>query len=108
MCARAVYELKKYRKNIRCDLIIPYLTFRIPEFVYFDEILYPEGFEKYHFKAAILARNQYMVDHAAYALCYVTHRWGGAAKTYEKAVKQGLTMINLGNEELWKNYGTMQ
>ena len=31
-CARAVYELKKYRKNIRCDLIIPYLTFRIPEF----------------------------------------------------------------------------
>lgn len=108
MCAWAVYELKKYRKNIRCDLIIPYLTFRIPEFVYFDEILYPEGFEKYHFKAAILARNQYMVDHAAYALCYVTHRWGGAAKTYEKAVKQGLTMINLGNEELWKNYGTMQ
>lgn len=84
------------------------LTFRIPEFVYFDEILYPEGFEKYHFKAAILARNQYMVDHAAYALCYVIHRWGGAAKTYEKAVKQGLTMINLGNEELWKNYGTMQ
>lgn len=49
-----------------------------------------------------------MVDHAAYALCYVTHRWGGAAKTYEKAVKQGLKMINLGNEELWKNYGPMQ
>ncbi len=29
MCARDVYELKKYRKNIRCDLNIPYLTFRI-------------------------------------------------------------------------------
>lgn len=35
-CARAVCEMKKHRENIRCDLIIPYLTFRISEFVYFS------------------------------------------------------------------------
>ena len=58
--------------------------------------IYPEGFEKYHFKAAIPARNRYLVDNAAYALCYVTHGWGGAAQTLERAQKKGLTIINLG------------
>ena len=53
-------------------------------------------FEKYHFKAAIPARNRYLVDNAAYALCYVTHGWGGAAQTLKRAQKKGLTIINLG------------
>ena len=61
-----------------------------------DDIIYPEGFEKYHFKAAIPARNRYLVDNAAYALCYVTHGWGGAAQTLKRAQKKGLTIINLG------------
>ena len=61
----------------------------------FDEIIYPDGFEKYYFKAAIPARNRYMVNSAAYAICYVTHDWGGAAKTYEYAKKKKLTIIDL-------------
>lgn len=72
------------------------LTFNIAEPKYFDDIIYPEGFEKYHFKAAIPARNRYLVDNAAYAVCYVTHGWGGAAQTLERAQKNGLTIINLG------------
>ena len=47
-------------------------------------------------KAAIPARNRYMVEHAAYALCYIEHTWGGAAQTYKMAVKKGLTVLNLG------------
>lgn len=61
--------------------------------------IYPEGFEKYHFKAAIPARNRYLVDNSAYAICYVTHDWGGAAKTYQRAVKKGLTIIKLGERK---------
>lgn len=96
MCARIVYDLKKTYPQIHNYLVIPYLTFSILEEKYFDSIVYPEGFEKYHFKAAIPARNKYLVDNSAYALCYVTHGWGGAAQTYERAVKKGLTIINLG------------
>ena len=96
MCARLTYELKQKYPNIRCDLIIPYLTFRVLEPKYFDSIVYPEGFEKYHFKAAIVARNRYLVDQSAYALCYVTHNWGGAATTYAYACRKGLSAINLG------------
>ena len=96
MCARLVYELKKDYPQIRNYLVIPYLTFNIIEPKYFDATIYPEGFEKYHFKAAIPARNRYLVDNSAYAVCYVKHGWGGAAKTLERAQKKGLTIINLG------------
>lgn len=97
MCARLTHELKQEYPHIRCDLVIPYLTFRVLEPKYFDSSVYPEGFEKYHFKAAIVARNRYLVKQSAYALCYVTHGWGGAAKTYMFAKKNGLNLINLGD-----------
>lgn len=99
MCARIIYDLKKAYPQINNYLVIPYLTFTIAEEKYFDSIVYPEGFEKYHFKAAIPTRNKYLVDNSAYALCYVTHGWGGAAQTYARAVKKGLTVINLGEKE---------
>jgi len=99
MCARIVYDLKKEHPHIRNYLVIPYLTFTIMETKYFDSIIYPDGFEKYHFKAAIPARNKYLVDNAGYALCYVTHSWGGAAKTLERAKKKGLTIINIGEKQ---------
>ena len=98
MCARIVFELKKTYPHIHNYLVIPYLTFTILDEKYFDSIIYPEGFEKYHFKSAIPARNKYLVDNSAYAICYVTHGWGGAAQTFEKAVKKGLTVINLGEK----------
>ena len=75
--------------------MIPYLSFNIFDKSIFDSIIYPEGFEKYHFKAAIPKRNQYLVQNAAYAICYVTHSWGGVAKTYEYACKKRLKIINL-------------
>lgn len=99
MCAHAVFDLKKVYPQISNHLVIPYLTFTIREEKYFDSIIYPEGFEKYHFKAAIPARNKYLVDNSSYALCYVTHSWGGAAKTLERAVKKGLTIVNLGERK---------
>ena len=40
-----------------------------------------------------------MVDNSGYAICFVTHSWGGAAKTYERANKKKLQIINLGAEQ---------
>ena len=95
LCAKIVYDLKNDYPHIKNYLVIPYLTFKISERKYFDTIVYPEGFEKYHFKAAIPARNRYLIDSSAYAICYIAHNWGGAAKTYDRAVRKGLTIINL-------------
>lgn len=96
LCAGYVDRLKLQYPEIKNYLVIPYLSFRVFEPELFDEIIYPDGFEKYYFKAAIPAGNQYMVDHAAHAVCYVDHGWGGAAKTYEAVVKANLHIINLG------------
>ena len=96
LCARCVKDSKAQYPEIKNLLVIPYLSFSVFNKDLFDEIIYPEGFEKYHFKAAIPARNKYMIDNAAYAICYVNHGWGGAAKSYERAVKKKLTVTNLG------------
>lgn len=102
MCAHIVYDLKKAYPHIHNYLVIPYLSFSIREPKYFDSIIYPDGFEKYHFKAAIPARNKYLVDNSQYALCYITHNWGGAAQTYERAKKKRLIIINLGGYDSTK------
>lgn len=96
MCARVVYELKKEYPQIRNFLVIPYLTFSIRNKDLFDDVIYPDGFEKYHFKAAIPKRNRYLVDNSAYAICYVKHGWGGAAQTYAIAKKQQIEIIDIG------------
>lgn len=96
LCARCLYKLKMRYTQIKCFLIIPYLTASIQNKVYFDEIIYPEGFEKYHYKSAILQRNKYMVKKASLAFCYVCYNFGGAVKTFNYAKKQGLQIINTG------------
>ena len=99
LCGRCVYELKKEFPHIKNYLVIPYLSFNVYDKELFDLIIYPDGFEKYHFKSAIPARNKYLVDNSGYAICFVTHSWGGAAKTYERAKKKKLQIINLGAKE---------
>ncbi len=99
MAARAVYHLKSIYPQIQNQLIIPYPSFRIHERKYFDEIIWPDSLEMCPYKAAIPKRNRYMVDHSNYAICYITHNWGGAAKTYHYAVSKGLHMINLSSDK---------
>ena len=96
LCAISIYQLKKEYPHINNLLIIPYLTFKAANQELFDEIIFPDGFERYRYNAAIPARNRYMVDNSSYAVCYITHTWGGAAKTYERAKKKKLKIINLG------------
>ena len=98
LCARCVWSLKGKYPHVKSYLIIPYLTFRDYEAAYYDDILYPEGFEKYYFKRAIKERNRFLVDHASAAVCYITHMHGGAAETYRMADRKGLLLINLGNK----------
>ena len=95
ICASTVKGLKK-EYNVKITLVIPYLSFQILNPEYYDEILYPEGFEKYHFKAAIGKRNRYMVEKSSVAVCYVNSISNGAGKTYEYAKKQNVEIINLG------------
>ena len=95
LSATAVYNVNQHFPHIKNILVIPYLSFNIFDKSIFDEIIYPDGFEKYHFKAAIPARNRFLVDNADLAITYVRHTWGGAATTYAYAKKKQLEMLEL-------------
>ncbi len=98
--ARIVKGLQKDYPHVRSELVIPYLPFKPSPMDCFDSSIYPEGFEKYHFKAAIGARNKWMVNQSQLAICYVDHDWGGAVETFRYAVKKNLEIINLGSYEV--------
>ena len=89
LCARAVFELKSEFPYIKSLLVIPYLSFKCSFADLFDGSIYPEGLEKFYFKAAIIKRNEYMVDNSEAALCYV-YTLGRSAKTYKRALSKGL------------------
>ncbi len=93
--ARTVFNLKTRYPNIKNILVIPYLSFNIFERDIFDEIIFPAGFEKYSYRAAIPQRNRYMVNISDIAICYIKHGWGNAVKTYEYAKKRNLEIKNL-------------
>ncbi len=97
LCARCVDRLKLTKRHIKNILIVPYPNFNVFEKEIFDEIVYPDGFEKYHYKAAIPKRNKYMVDCCDTAICFIKHGWGNAVKTYEYAKRKNLKIINLSN-----------
>lgn len=95
IAAAEVFNLKSTYPHIKNILVIPYLSFNVFERRYFDEIVYPDNFEKYPFKVAIPERNKYMVNISDVAICFIHHGWGGAAKTYEYAIKKKLEIYNL-------------
>lgn len=95
LCASTVRKLQERYPHIRCVLVIPYRTSGLKyASLSYDEILFPE-YKSRNYKSLILERNRYMVDNASYAICYVNHNWGGAAKTFSYTQRKKLQIINL-------------
>lgn len=97
--AHCVKEAQAKAANIRNCLVIPYLTVSFQERVkeyngFFDEVIYP-AFESVPPKYAIIRRNEWMVDRADLLIAYITHSWGGAARTYQYAKRKGIPTVNL-------------
>ncbi len=102
VCAGAVRTMKEKHpdKEIRSCLVLPYYSNRLnTEKSYFqslyDEILLPEEVECTYYKAAIIKRNRWMVDHADLMLAYIDHDYGGAYQTYRYAQKKSVPIINI-------------
>ena len=73
-------------------LVIPYLNREYDEEMY-DYTLYP-SLETVPPRYAILRRNEWMVSEADVVIAYVTHGWGGAAKTLEYARRRGKKVVS--------------
>ncbi len=110
MAARAVREAKRQHPGVTLYLALPYLPGLgrpLPDMEGFDGSIYPEGMEAVPYKLAIPRLNRTMVQQADYVIAYVTHSWGGAAKTLEYAKvreRRGeLRITNLGEEKRASN-----
>lgn len=57
--------------------------------------LYPDGIETVPKRFCISWRNNWLIEHSNYVICYVTHLTGGAVQFVEKAKKKEKIVINI-------------
>lgn len=86
LAAVVLRELKKTYRHIQIILVLAYLN-RHVETSDYDSTLYPE-LEGVPPRFAISRRNEKMVEMSDVVVAYVTHDWGGAAKTLAYAKRK--------------------
>ena len=92
IAASVVREKKQQNPCINSVLVIPYLNRRYDEEPY-DYTIFP-SLESVPPRYAIIKRNEWMVSEADVVVAYVTHSWGGAAKTLEYAQRKSKRIIS--------------
>ena len=87
-------ELTVSYPQIRYFVVLAYLPDEkrtIPE----TNTIYPEGLERVPKRFCIARRNDWLIEHSRYVICYVAHITGGAAQFMEKARRKNRTVINI-------------
>ena len=87
-------ELTVSYPQIRYSVVLAYLPDEkrtIPE----TNTIYPEGLERVPKRFCIARRNDWLIEHSRYVICYVAHITGGAAQFMEKARRKNRTVINI-------------
>ena len=88
-------ELKVKYPHIRYTVVLAYMPDEHIKEVYGEDTLYPDGLETVPRRFAISKRNDWMIQHSGYAVCYVHKITGGAVKFREKERKKGLLVIGI-------------
>lgn len=91
LCAEVAWKLKRDapEKRIRLVLVQPYAR-RVGDRERYDEIIIPEPLRNLNPRAAIPARNRWLVEHSERLIAYVHRSTGGAAATLRYAQERGL------------------
>lgn len=94
---QALRQLQKEFFHIRYSVVLAYhpSVNRYSDAVRSEETLFPEEMDKIPLRFAIAKRNEWMISKSDYAVVFVKHPIGGAAKYKELAEKKGLEVINL-------------
>ena len=64
---------------------------------YYDEMCMPVGREV-HYKAAIMKRNEWLIENSDLLIAYVENESGGAYKTLKYAERKGIEIINIAKD----------
>ena len=91
-------ELKKLKQEyprINYAVVLAYMPGKKTEYDDYSEALLPEGIESVHPHNAISWRNNWMLEQSDYVITYITHSWGGASRSYNKAISSGKEVLYL-------------
>ncbi len=99
LCENAVLEAKSVYPTTKLVLVLPYMTKELNTHKdyytsRYDEIIIPD-LSATHYKAAIQARNRWLVDQADILLSYVFRDFGGAFQTEKYAILSKKQVIQL-------------
>lgn len=92
IAASVLKELAAIYPNIQFSIVLDKLPSGDMDY---SNAMLPDGIEFVHPRYAISWRNRWMIKNSDYAVTYVTHSWGGAAKFARMAARQKKTIINL-------------
>lgn len=89
-------DIKSKYPYIECITVLAYMPTERAMPPFKDaQTLFPEEAAKALPRYAILARNQWMIKSSDVVVTYVTHDWGGAAKSKNLALKKGKRIIEI-------------
>lgn len=88
-------QLRKFYPHIRVAVVLAYLPAETQKWADLSDTVYPEGIELGPQRFALERRNKWLVDHADYCLCYISHARGGAYKFARLARRRGKRVFNL-------------
>ena len=96
----AVRRAKKTYPHIKLICIKPYFTNDINTnrdyyTALYDDIIIPDELAGIHYKAAIKARNRWMIDNSEIILIYTIRNYGGAYDALKYAERKGKCIIKI-------------
>jgi hypothetical protein len=82
-------KLKQEYPQISYAVVLAYMPGKKTEYDDNSDTMLPEGIESVHPHYAISWRNNWMLKQSDYVVTYITHTWGGAYQSDQKARTSG-------------------
>lgn len=95
MVRRVLKTLQGEYPHIRYAVVLAYMPTEKDKEKEFSDTLFPDGLETVPRRAAIVARNRWMIEKAQYVIAYVNVSYGGAADAVALAEKKGKAVIHI-------------
>ena len=97
----AVRKAKKAHPHIKLICVKPYMTNDVNTnrdyyAAMYDDVIIPDELADIHFKAAIKARNRWIVDHSDLVVAYIVREHGGAYEAVRYAQRESKIVVEIG------------
>ena len=85
----ALRQLSEKYHHIRYAVVLAYMPGQQNEYEDHSDTMLPEGIEEVHPRYALDWRNRWLLRESQYIVCYIHHKWGGAAKYVQQVSGRG-------------------